>query len=156
MLCKLQVETPSAYTYSLFWAELSRLLGEKIPVAIVGLEPGTPGSVVQRFNHLATKQHPPPPLYLPVQCASSWAWPPWQIPVHGRSDKKIDLRLEHVPKIISKAKKLDSIHAVSLPRPWYNEAENTFVANYQSSQVSLHLHLNLVQHTSKLAFFTCT
>ena len=27
-----------------------------------------------------------------------------------------------------------------------------FVANYQSSQVSLHLHLNLVQHASKLAF----
>ena len=43
-------------TYSLFWAELSRLLGEKIPVAIVGLEPGTPGSAVQHFNHLATKQ----------------------------------------------------------------------------------------------------
>jgi len=40
----------------LFWAELSRLLGEEIPVAIVGLEPGTPGSVVQHFNHLATKQ----------------------------------------------------------------------------------------------------
>ena len=38
------------------WAELSRLLGEKIPVAIVGLEPWTPGSVVQCFNHLATKQ----------------------------------------------------------------------------------------------------
>ena len=56
MWCKLQVETPEDYTYSLFWAELSRLLGEKIPVAIVGLEPGTPGSVVQRFNHLATKQ----------------------------------------------------------------------------------------------------
>ena len=56
MWCKLQVETPSAYTYSLFWAELSRLLGEKIPVAIVGLEPGTPGPVVQRFTHLATKQ----------------------------------------------------------------------------------------------------
>jgi len=35
------------------WAELSRFLGEKIPVAIVGLEPGTPGSVVQC---LATKQ----------------------------------------------------------------------------------------------------
>ena len=56
MRCKLQVETPSAYTYSLFWAELSGLLGEKIPVAIVGLKPGTPGSVVQRFKHLATKQ----------------------------------------------------------------------------------------------------
>ena len=56
MQCKLQVETPSEYTYSLIWAELSRLLGEKIPVAIVGLEPGTPGSVVQRFNHLVTKQ----------------------------------------------------------------------------------------------------
>ena len=57
MQCKLQVETPSDHTYSLFWAELSRLLGEKkIPVAIVGLEPGTPGSAVQRFNHLATKQ----------------------------------------------------------------------------------------------------
>ena len=27
-----------------------------VPVAIVGLEPGTSGSVVQRFNHLATKQ----------------------------------------------------------------------------------------------------
>ena len=26
---KPQVETPSDYTYSLFWAELSRLLGEK-------------------------------------------------------------------------------------------------------------------------------
>ena len=26
--------------------------------AIVGLEPGTPGSVVQRFIHLATKQPP--------------------------------------------------------------------------------------------------
>ena len=53
-----EVETPSDHTYSLFWAELSRLLGEKIPVAIVGLEPGTSGSVVQRFNHfsLATKQ----------------------------------------------------------------------------------------------------
>ena len=56
MRCKLQVETPEEYTYSLFWAELSRLLGEKIPVAIVGLEPGTLGSVVQHFNHLATKQ----------------------------------------------------------------------------------------------------
>ena len=55
MRCKLQVETPSANTYSLYWAELSRLLGEKIPVAIVGLEPGTPGPVVQRFNHLATE-----------------------------------------------------------------------------------------------------
>jgi len=32
-----------------FGAELSRLLGEKIPVAIVGLEPGTPGSVVQHY-----------------------------------------------------------------------------------------------------------
>ena len=53
MRCKVQVETPSD---SLFWAELSGLLGEKIPVAIVGLEPGTPGSVVQRFNYLATKQ----------------------------------------------------------------------------------------------------
>jgi len=48
------VETPSDHTYSLLWAELSRLLGEKkIPVAIVGLEPGTPGSAVQRFNHFA-------------------------------------------------------------------------------------------------------
>ena len=56
MRCKLQVETPSDYTYLLFWAELSRHRGEKIPVAIVGLEPGTPGSVVQCFNHLATKQ----------------------------------------------------------------------------------------------------
>ena len=28
-----------------FGAELSRLLGGKIPVAIVGLDPGTPGSV---------------------------------------------------------------------------------------------------------------
>ena len=28
---------------------------KKIPVAIVGLEPGTPGSAVQHFNHLATK-----------------------------------------------------------------------------------------------------
>jgi len=43
MWYKLLVKTPSEYTYSLFWAELSRLLGEKIPVAIVGLEPGTPG-----------------------------------------------------------------------------------------------------------------
>ena len=34
MQCKLQVETPSDYTYSLFWAELNRLLGEKIPVDI--------------------------------------------------------------------------------------------------------------------------
>ena len=40
---KLQVEIPSDHTYSLFWAELSRLLGEKIPVAIVGLEPGILG-----------------------------------------------------------------------------------------------------------------
>ena len=47
MWCKLQLKTPSEYAYSLFWAELSRLLGDKIPVAIVGLEPGTPGSVVQ-------------------------------------------------------------------------------------------------------------
>ena len=39
MRCKLQVEAPSDYTYSCFWAELSRLLGEKIPVAIVGLGP---------------------------------------------------------------------------------------------------------------------
>jgi len=36
MQCKLQVETPSDHTYSFFWAELSGLLGEKIPVAIVG------------------------------------------------------------------------------------------------------------------------
>ena len=43
MRCKLLVKTPSEYTYSLFWAELSRLLGEKIPGALVGLEPGTPG-----------------------------------------------------------------------------------------------------------------
>ena len=58
MWCKLEVKTPSEYTYSLFWgAELSRLLGEKIPVAIVGLEPGTPGSVVQCFNHLAPKHY---------------------------------------------------------------------------------------------------
>ena len=42
----------------LVWLEPSRFLGEKILVAIVGLEPGTPGSVVQRFNHLATKQPP--------------------------------------------------------------------------------------------------
>ena len=34
---------------------------KKILVSIVGLEPGTSGSVVQRFNHLATKQ----PLYSP-------------------------------------------------------------------------------------------
>ena len=54
--CKLQVKRPSEYTYSLIWAELSRLLGEEIPVAIVGLEPWTPGSVVQHFNHLASKQ----------------------------------------------------------------------------------------------------
>jgi len=40
---KLQVKTPSEHTYSHFWAELSKLLGEKIPVVIVGLEPGTPG-----------------------------------------------------------------------------------------------------------------
>jgi len=40
MRCELQVKTPSEYTYSLFWAELSRLLVEKIPVAIVGLGPG--------------------------------------------------------------------------------------------------------------------
>jgi len=40
---KLQVKTLSEHTYSHFWAELSRLLGEKIPVVIVGLEPGTPG-----------------------------------------------------------------------------------------------------------------
>jgi len=39
MRCKLQVETLSDFTYSLIWQELSRLLGEKIPVAIVGLEP---------------------------------------------------------------------------------------------------------------------
>ena len=32
---------------------------EKIPVAIVGLEPGTPVSVVQCFNPLATKQPKP-------------------------------------------------------------------------------------------------
>jgi len=56
MRCKLQLETPSDYTYSLLWAELSRLLGEKIPAAIVGLEPGTYGCVVRHFNHLATKQ----------------------------------------------------------------------------------------------------
>ena len=60
MWCKLQVETPSDYTFSLFWAELSRLLGKKksLLLRIVGLEPETPGSVVQRFNHLATKQPP--------------------------------------------------------------------------------------------------
>jgi len=52
----LQVKTASDHTYSLFWAELRRLPGEKTPVAIVGPEPGTPGSAVQRFNHLATKQ----------------------------------------------------------------------------------------------------
>jgi len=51
------VETPEDFTYSLFWAELSSLLGEKIPVAIVGLKPGTTGSVVQRFNHLATTSY---------------------------------------------------------------------------------------------------
>ena len=58
MWSKLQVKTPSEYTYSLFWAELSRLQcrWEKIPIAIVKLEPVTSGSVVQRFNHLATKQ----------------------------------------------------------------------------------------------------
>ena len=33
-----------------FGIELSRLQDEKIPVAIVGLEPGTPRSAVQRFN----------------------------------------------------------------------------------------------------------
>jgi len=56
MQYKCQVKTPSEYTFSLFWAELSSLLGEKkIPVAIVELEPGTSGSI-QRFNHLATKQ----------------------------------------------------------------------------------------------------
>ena len=53
---KLEAETPSAYTYSLFWVELSRLLGGKIPVAIVGPEPRTSRSPVQRFDHLATKQ----------------------------------------------------------------------------------------------------
>jgi len=58
MRFKLQVKTHSEYTYSLFWAELSRLQcrWEKIPVAIVKLEPVTSGSVVQRFNHLATTQ----------------------------------------------------------------------------------------------------
>ena len=56
MRCKLQAETPSAYTYSFSWVELSRLLGEKIPVAIVGLEPRTSRPPVQRFDHLATKQ----------------------------------------------------------------------------------------------------
>jgi len=35
MWCKLLMKAPSEYTYSLFGAELSRLLGEKIPVAIV-------------------------------------------------------------------------------------------------------------------------
>ena len=55
MRCKLQVEAPSDHTYSLFWTELSRLLGENIPVAIVGLEPGTLGSEAQCFSHLATK-----------------------------------------------------------------------------------------------------
>ena len=54
--CKLQVKTPSEYSYSLVWVELSRLLGEEIPVSIVGLEPCTPGSVVQCLNHLASKQ----------------------------------------------------------------------------------------------------
>jgi len=39
-----------------FWAELSRLLSDKIHVAIVGPEPGTSGSVVHHFSHLATKQ----------------------------------------------------------------------------------------------------
>ena len=33
---KLQVKTPSDYTYSLFWAELSRLLGEKNPCCYSG------------------------------------------------------------------------------------------------------------------------
>jgi len=33
MQCKLLVETPSDHTYALSWAELSRLLGEKIPDA---------------------------------------------------------------------------------------------------------------------------
>ena len=44
------------YTQLTFWPELSRFLGEKIPVGIVGLDPGTSGYVVQCFNHLATKQ----------------------------------------------------------------------------------------------------
>ena len=48
--CKLLVKTPSEYTYSLFWAELSRLLGEQIPVAIVGLEPGTYGLLSSTLN----------------------------------------------------------------------------------------------------------
>ena len=45
MWCKLQLKTPSEYAYSLFWAELSRLLhvGEKIPVAIVGWNLGPLG-----------------------------------------------------------------------------------------------------------------
>ena len=37
-----------------FWVELSRLLSDRIPVAIVVPEPGTSGSVVQHFNHLAS------------------------------------------------------------------------------------------------------
>jgi len=36
MRCKLQVDTPSGHTYSLFWAELSRLLGEKNPCCYSG------------------------------------------------------------------------------------------------------------------------
>ena len=32
---------------------------ESLLIAIVRLEPGTTGSVVQRFNHLATKQPQP-------------------------------------------------------------------------------------------------
>ena len=73
------METHSDHTYSLFWVELSRLLGEKIPVAIVGLEPGTPGSAVQRFNQLATKQ--PPPL----QSSALTTWPPSNLMVTSPS-----------------------------------------------------------------------
>jgi len=53
---KLQVEIPSDHTYSLFWAELSRLLGEKNPCCYSGAGTWDPGPAVQHFNHFATKQ----------------------------------------------------------------------------------------------------
>ena len=51
------VKTPSEYTYLLFWAELSRLLGEKNPCCYSGAGTWDPWSVVKRFNHLATKYY---------------------------------------------------------------------------------------------------